>query len=274
MLGISTKANFPGRLPVPKEHGAWALVYGPLTVTSLAFGSLDLRLPLLVAAATAFFMSHEPLSRMARASTGAASPERMAQWRFWAAVYVALGALAGLCLISFWPLGLLPWMAFGVAALFAVHLRLVARRAERRVAGEVLGVVGLTATAPITYYVFQARLDWVAGIWWALNILYFCSGIFFVKMTVSRHVGKPGTRRRVRDCVLYHAPLLPLAAGAGWSIGAVVAAPLAMLPIVVRAFAGVWRPPAKLSLKSIGYREVFYTVLFVVVLGLGFRFDL
>lgn len=261
-------------MPVPKEHGAWALVYGPLVAATLAFGSLDLRLPLLVIAATALFMAHEPLSRMARATASPASPERLHQWRFWTAVYLLVAALAGACLVWFWKLWLLPPLAAAVGLFFAVHLALVARRREREVMGEVLGVIGLTATAPITHYVFQQRLDLAAGAFWAINLLYFCSGIFFVKMTVSRHVGRPEASRRVRDCTLYHLPLIPLAAAVGWLVGKPLIAGISVLPIVVRAFDGVLRPPPRLSLKTIGYREVAYTVLFAVVLGLGFRFGL
>ncbi len=262
-----------GEMPVPKEHGAWALVYGPLAGATLAFGVLDARLALLFLAATAFFVSHEPLARLARLAPQAAASERRARWKAWAFAYIGAGVLAGVCLIQFWALPLLPWMAAAIGPLFALHLRFVARRSERETAGELLGVFGLTATAPVTYYVFQQRLDWLALGFWVLNLLYFASGIFFVKMTVSRHVGKTEAARRVRDCLGYHLLLLPLAAAVGLTMGKPVTAAAAMTPIVARALIGIWRPPARLSLKRVGYREVIFTILFVGVLGLGFRFD-
>ncbi len=269
-MGVKSKPSY-GRMPVPKEHGAWALVYGPLAAAALAFASFDARLPLLVVASTALFMSHEPLSRLARASAGTGTPAKLADWKFWSLAFLVVGILSGACLVWFWDLWTLPFLAAVMGLLLAVHLRLVARRVEREVAGELLGVAGLTAGAPITYFVFHQGLDSLAAVFWTLNLLYFSSGIFFVKMVVSRHVGKPEATRRVRDCVLYHSALPLISVAVGWIAGVPFIALLAVLPIVVRAFLGVLCPPARLSLKTIGYREVAYTVLFVLVMGLGFR---
>ncbi len=259
------------KMPIPREHGAWALVYGPLALTALAYGHWGWRLPLLLVAATALFMAHEPLSRIARAAVQSANRERIVSWWKWAGAYAGCGALAGGLLIPLYDLWLLPLLGGAVGVVFGVHLLLIRRRVERSVAGELLAVFGLTATAPIAYYVLQSRLDWTALHLWLLNVLYFSSGIFFVKMTVSRHVGRPEAPAKRRDCALYHGALLPAAVGVGGWVGVPWTAGLSVLAVVVRAFWGYFVPPEKLNLKKIGYLEVCYTALFVAILGIGLR---
>lgn len=263
----------PARMPLPKEHGAWALVYGPLATAALAVGDLGPRLLLLGLATTGIFLAHEPLSRMARAWGREVNPERLSHWRKWLAVFSGTGALFGGLLIPIYQLSLLPVFAVGAGALLALRVFLIFQGKEREVPAELMAVVGLTSTAPIAFYVFQERLDWSAAWLWLLNIFYFSSGIFFVKMTVSRHVGRPEAARRVRDSVAYHALLTPAAAAVGWLAGAPLTAALSVLPATARGLWGAYQPPDNLNLKRIGYREVAFTVIFVAVLGAGWRFS-
>jgi hypothetical protein len=129
-------------------------------------------------------------------------------------------------------------------------------------------------TAPGAYYVVTGTFDPFCLLLWGLNIVYFTSSIFYVKMRVSRFAKKKDAQRLTWQCVSYHALL---AAGLGalllvnWITGVVA---LAFLPILIRAFAGIKAEKGKLNLKRIGIAESIYTLLFVVGLAWGLRVSL
>ncbi len=253
------------RPPIPKEHGAWALLYGPFVITLLAFGRADWRTPLFLLALTSLFLAHEPLSRLARPSSASTAPARQAYWHRWIMLEMAATLASGSLLIWLYELWILPLIGLIAAVPYLIHLRLVSRRQERLVAGELLGILGLTAAgAPATYYVMQQRLDSTAWLLLLVNFLYFSSAVFYVKMRVSPFSRKEDERQRRRQCLIFHLFLLA-------SVTALVAAKLshplillAFAPILIRAFWGLSQRGGRLNLKRIGYGEVAFTVLFVV----------
>lgn len=268
-MSVDTAASQPQPIPrtppIPKEHGAWALLYGPFAITALAFGRLDLRLQLFLLVLTALFLAHEPLSRLARPSAKSVLAQKRTYWRRWALVELTVALAAGGLLI--WRHGLWELSAVGAAAVvpFVFHLGLVSQKQERQVAGELLGIMGLTAAGgPATYYVIRGSLDSTALLLWLTCLLYFSSAVFYVKMRVSPFSHKEDERKRTRQCLLYHLFLLAAAAGLAASGLVHPVMLLGFAPILARAFWGMLRKGGRLNLKRIGYGEVGFTVLFVV----------
>ncbi len=260
------------RPPIPKEHGAWALLYGPFAITLLAFGRADWRTPLFFLALTSLFLAHEPLSRLARPSSGSVAPARQAYWRRWIVLEMMATLASGSLLVWCYGLWELPFIGLVAALPFLIHLGLVSRRQERQVAGELLGVLGLTAAgAPTTYYVMQESLDSTALLLWLVNFLYFSSAVFYVKMRVSPFSRKEDERLRRRQCLAFHLFLLAAVvalAAAGWIHPALL---FAFAPILIRAFWGLSQSGGRLNLKRIGYSEVAFTVLFVIFSAWAWR---
>lgn len=251
--------------PIPKEHGAWALLYGSLAITLAAFGRADWRTPLYVLAVTALFMAHEPLSRLARPNSRSVAPAKRAHWRRWAGIEMALAIASGSVLVGGYGLWELPLIGLAAAILFLLHLWLAGRRQERQVTGELLGIAGLTAAGtPAAYYVMQESLDFTAGLLWLVNFLYFASAVFYVKMRVSPFSRKEDQQQRRRHCLAYHLLLLAAVAILVLAQGMHYALGLAFMPILIRAFWGMLASPGRLNLKRIGYSEVAFTVLFVI----------
>ena len=114
----------------------------------------------------------------------------------------------------------------------------------------------------------QGRLDDVGFLLWFWNVLYFTSGIFYVKMRVGCFAGKPDAHLLLWQCALYHLLLLCLIVAWvrwGWLPKLFL---IAFLPVVVRAIAGMLIRRKGLNLKKIGYTKIGLTAIFVIFLVL------
>jgi hypothetical protein len=254
-------------IPIPREHGAWAVLYGPFLIGAGSAGRLDAEILIFWVAVTAFFLARHPLSRLAR--LGAAGPidaDKFSYWMRWFVIYLVAGLAATVPLLFYYKLWYLLPLGGASALVLLAHLYLSTKRAERRLLGEFLGVAGLTLTAPGAYYVLQARADDVALFLWFWNLLYFTSGIFYVKMRVGCFARKPDSHLLLWQCALYHLLLLCLIVSWVWWGRVSQLFLLAFLPIVVRAFAGMLVRQRGLNLKRIGYMEIGFTVIFVIAM--------
>lgn len=251
--------------PIPREHGAWALLYGPFIVAAASLSIFNLRLAVLLITITGLFLAHEPLSKFSRISRHGVAEGLKEHWAKWLGIYLSL-SLPGACfLIISYRLWYLVPIGIAVGVLLAIHLLLISKKKERKVAGELIGVLGLTATAPVTCYVLSGELSYEAFLLWLLNILFFAGGIFFVKMRVSRFLKPAKFRVRALQCGSYYLGVLIILIGmviAGWISPLII---LAYSPVIVRAFWSIFVAEDKLNLRRIGYTEVLYTVCFVLV---------
>lgn len=257
-------------MPIPKEHGAWAVLYAPIAVTLVAVGGADVRALLFLIAVTALFLAHEPFTRLARLrSARSQDTGKLQYWTRWLVLYLLTAAGAALPLLLHYQLWQL--LPLGLAALLLLVARtfMAGRRQEKSFGGEFLGVVGLTLTAPGTYYVMQGHFDALAFVIWVLNVLYFTSGIFYIKMRISRFAHKAGSHSLAWQCGLYHLGLPGLVAltlSQGWLSEFTV---LAFVPVILRAFWGMGATDGKPNLRRIGYAEVGLTAVFVIFLAIG-----
>ena len=256
--------------PVPHEHGAWAMLYAPMIIAVAVLGRYELSAWLFLLATTMIFLAHEPLAVLVKLNPKRpSSPQIFRESKWWFAIYSALAIAATLPLIIRYQRWYL--LPFGVVllALLSAHIYLASRREERTIGGEFLGVISLTFTAPCAYYVITGKLDWFCLLLWALNIVYFTSSIFYVKMRVSRFAKKKDAMKLTWQCVGYH---LLLGATLGfllWQGWVSIVAVIAFVPILLRTAAGLEK--GKFNLKRIGIAESAYTLLFVVFLVWGLK---
>lgn len=258
--------------PLPQEHGAWAMLYAPLLIAVLVIGQFALTAFLFLLATTAIFLAHEPLSILVKLNPKRpSSPQIFRASKIWLAIYLALALAATAPLLFIYQRWLL--LPFGVAlvVLLATHIYLAAKREERSVGGEFLGVISLTLTAPGAYYVVTGRLDQISWWLWLLNIVYFTSSIFYVKMRVSRFAKKSSAQKMTWQCSIYHSFLALTLALCWWQGWLTAFVALAFLPIVLRSFVGLKPQTGKLNLKLIGLAESIYTLIFVIFLTLGLQ---
>jgi hypothetical protein len=259
------------RFKLPKEHGAWAMLYIPFAIGTLVGSSLSWRLLLLLISVTFFFIARESVLTWWRARTrGIADVEA----RRYMIAYFALAGLSGAPLILFYNLY---WVAaFGLAALLLVALNAqqAVHREDRTIGGEMLAIAGLTLTAPVAYYASRRVLD-PAALWlWMLCVLYFGSSVFYVKLRVCaiNQRKEDAHQRSVQHCVFYHvfllAGLLILALTGDLNLFAVAA----FLPVLLRSFRQAASPVRQVNLRRVGWLELIYSIVFMTFTTLTFRF--
>ncbi|MCI0487580.1 MAG: YwiC-like family protein [Blastocatellia bacterium] len=258
------------RLELPKEHGAWVMLYVPFVVGALVAGSFSLRVLLLLSSVTFVFIARESLIVWWRArSRGQSRPSSLRLML----IYLGLAALSGVPLVFIYRLYITVPLGFVALVLLGVNAEQAVRREDRTIFGEVMAILGLTLTAPAAYYV--ARASWeITALWlWALNALYFASSVFYVKLRV--HAINPRKEQESRNvrrhCAFYHvfllASLLVLVLTDSLSLLAVIA----FAPVLVRTFWHLFKPGERLNLRRIGVLEIVYSVVFLVFITLTFR---
>jgi hypothetical protein len=271
---LYTNGRIPMRLqpPMPKEHGAWAMLYAPLLIAIGFAGRFDTPVWLFIAVVTLAFLAHEPVATLARFhGAPLARKERLQQARLWLIIYAILAAPACALLLFFYNRWHLLTMGVLLMVLFGLHTYLTSKRIERQFTGEFLGVLSLTLTAPAAYYVALGRIDKLGLLLWLFNLLYFSSAIFYVKMRVSRSVKRSNADLLTWQCAGYHLLLLAgitLIVWRGWFSALVL---LAFLPAIGRAFSAMRPEENRLNLKRLGIAEIGYTVAYVLFLVFGLR---
>lgn len=187
------------RVPIPREHGAWALLLAAAALATAhpgvagwpAFGLVGLFL-------LAFGMQ-EPLRAVA---AGRAGP-----WRRWLAAYVVLLAAGAAWLVVEHDVALLVPLAGGGALVTAADL--VARRLglQRHVAWRLLGSALLTLVLPATLCLMHPDWAGYAIVLWGLTVAYFGTRLLFVRAAAARRRETPDAARWRSAAIWVHVPL-------------------------------------------------------------------
>jgi hypothetical protein len=257
-------------LRLPREHGAWAMLFVPLVIGSLVAMQWSLALVLVALSATAVFIARDSVINWWRSrSRGKEDPGAVRAML----IYLAIGVAAGIPLLLFYRLYL--FVAFGAASalLLSINALQAARREDRSMGSEILAICGLTLSAPAAYYAATTKLDAVAATLWLVCALYFTSSVFYVKFRVSvLNRRKPELRKRYwRHCVVYHVFLLFALAAFALTRSINVFALVAFIPVLGRSFWHLAKPGAKLNLRRVGVLEIIYSIVFLVFTTIGLR---
>jgi len=173
------KPYFKKQVALPQDHGSWVFILSPLLVGSFAGGDFTYATFNLIVAAMSAFMIRQPLTVAVKAYSGRRPKTDLDSARFWVLVYGSISALALIGLI-FEGFGYILFLAVPGVPVFAWHLWMVSRRAERRQAGiEVIATGVLSLTAPAVYWIGIHEYDsfgwWLWGFTWlqsAASIVY------------------------------------------------------------------------------------------------------
>jgi len=264
-------------MPLPKEHGSWAMFAIPLIIGAAVANVWHIPLLLLFMAALGFFLMRYPLAILVK-TRKRPSPQRATLWR-WAIGYAALAAVSGGALVIIYRLWwLLPMGIFG-GALVAFHLWLVSRREEMTLRGELSGIAGLALGAPMAYYTAHGILDETALALWFINALYFGGTVFYIKLKVRQQPKSPpppeltARLRAAKACLTYHAFALAAAIALAMLALAPPLVPLAFLPVLFKVWYGAWQwqDRKSLSLVRLGVVEAIFSITFAVVVIIAFR---
>jgi hypothetical protein len=272
------RANTPTRLtiPLPKEHGSWAMFAMPLIIGCAVAAQWQWRSILLIAAALGLFLVRFPIDTLIK-TRKRPQADRAGLIR-WAIVYGSIAAIGGGWLIVierlYWliPLGVLS------AVLLAYHWWLVERRQEMSARGELAGIFGLALGAPLAYYASMGVIDATAVGLWIVNALYFGGTVFYIKLKVRQQPKEPAPDRvserlvKAKACLTYQSVALTLII----LLVAVERLPalalLAFVPMTMKVLYGAtrWQDRKSLSLPRLGVIEIIHSVTFAVLIIAAF----
>jgi YwiC-like protein len=261
------------RLRLPKEHGAWAMLYVPFALGALAgltTSPFSLATILLLLSVTLLFVARQSLFdwliARGRATRDVSAFRTMS-------IYAGLSAIFGGLVIWFYHREWLVGFAALTFLLLAFNSWQVVRRKDRAIITEAIAIMGLTLTAPTSYYVTRGALDTKAWILWALCTLYFASSVFYVKLRVNSLNRRRNDlkRRSWRDCAVYHVFLLLALVALNATGNSNLCILAAFIPVIIRTVWHLRSPSSQISLRRVGLLEIAYSFVFLVLVTIGYR---
>ena len=256
-------------IALPAEHGAWVFLFSPLII-GLATGGVRPASLLLFAALMAAFLIRQPVTIATKVFSGRRPKSELAPAGVWLALYGLLGSAAavGLALLGY---GYLFWLVLPGLPIFAWHLWLVRRRAERRqmlveiVAGGVLAL-----SAPAAYWLGRAQVLPAGWLLWGLTWLQGAGTILYAYLRLEqRALKQPPTqaqaRAMARPAFWYNLAALVLVVGLAAARVVPVLLPLAYLIQPLEVLWGARHPALGVRPKAIGFRQLAVSALFTLV---------
>ena len=198
ILVHTMQAYLKKQIFLPQDHGSWIFILSPLIVGIFAGKNFFLATFHLIVAGMAAFMLRQPMSMAVKAYAGRRSKEDLPAARFWILAYAAITllALAGLITKGF---GYLLYLALPGGLVFAWHLWLVSRRAERKQAGvEIVATGVLSLAAPAAYWVGVGHYDPLGWWLWLLTWLHSAASIVYAYMRLEQREWKSIPNRYIR----------------------------------------------------------------------------
>ena len=264
--------------PLPREHGAWAMLALP-NLIGLAAAWPPARAAWLLPPAMAllFLSRYAGVVAGARVLRGSASARGYTANRLvWTAIYGAgallfvAAAFAGTRAGSAVAAGMqssapATRQAFAVAAavtllLGGAHTALALARLDHTIGGELVGMAGLASAAPLIMAASGRPIDGRAFAAAAFVFLYFVSGLVYVRAVRGRLKDDRGPWRGAIVAHLF----IALAIARLWALSWIPAwLPLAFAPVFARTAWGYLSTPA--SLRVLGWREIGVATAFGLV---------
>jgi YwiC-like protein len=182
------KTIFRRQIAIPQDHGSWVFIISPLLVGIFAGGSFRLATAVLVVGAFAAFLLRQPVSMLVKVYSGRRPRSDLLPALLWSAFYSFTGLVALATLILLGD-GYVAYLAVPGLPVFAWHLWLVSRRAERRqTVVELVATAVLALAAPGAYWVGVRHYD-PSGWWlWLLTWLQSAASIVYAYLRLEQRV--------------------------------------------------------------------------------------
>ncbi len=263
-------------LIVPREHGAWGLLFVPLA-TGVAAGIAPAYhvglLILFTAAALFLFWLRTPIESLL--GSGVISAHTTRERRTALIASGLLAAASAACLATLlWGGRNSQLVPIGLVAGVALAVQTALRRLGHvmRMPSQLVGAIALTATAPAAYYLGSGRLGARALILWIANWLFAWNQIHFVQLRI--HAARAGsfTEKFAKGKYFFGAQavlILSLVVALLYRlIPALVI--VAFIPALFRGTLWFFRGPRPLNVKQLGWSEMRQGVAFGVLLAAAF----
>lgn len=253
------------RILMPREHGAWAILLLSFFLGLGMAGEVDKKALILLGSILAIHISRAPLLFWAKSPTFTLPQGTKLSFFLLASLGLglALWLVLGYGLWHLLPLGVLGFL------LFLLHLYLARQRQERSLIGELAGMWALALTAPAAFYTVGGEGWQSSFLAWLLSILFFGSGIFYVRMKVGTYFNKTqSTEQKRRLATSFALVVVLLLSYLRWVPSLSL---LAFAPITLQAVWGILKTDNELSFRKLGFTQVGHTVIFALLLMLLLR---
>ena len=263
-------------LTFPREHGAWGILLVPLIAggaVGIAAGGHGLALIPLTVLTLALFCLRTPVESLLGTTPMKVQnrDERKAVIKFVAGLSVVSGCAL---LALLWRGRNLELFLFGVVAVVAFGAQAILKKIGRdfRMAAQIAGALGLTATAPAAYYVATGRIDWTAAALWLVNWCFASDQIHFVQLRIHAARANGISERLARGKEFFAGQVvLAVALAFGWRFGRLPGiATLAFVPLLLRGFAWFFRKAEPLAVHKLGKDEQTHAIVFGALTIVGF----
>lgn len=279
---MASSRLFNCQIALPQDHGSWVFILSPLLIGLFAGGEFNYASLSLVIAAMAAFLLRQPMSAIVKAYSGRRSRSDLPAARFWVLFYGIITMLA-LAELFYLKQGYTAYLAVPGVPVFAWHLWLVSKRAERRQAGvEVIATGVLSLVAPAAFWVGRGGYD-PQGWWlWALTWVQSAASIAHAYMRLeqreafataeqARGMTRSEKWKMGRRAFLYTSFNLAASLILGW---AQLLPQWIFLPFLLQWAETVWgieNPAAGWKPTRIGIRQLIVSTLWTVLFILTWR---
>jgi asparagine N-glycosylation enzyme membrane subunit Stt3 len=268
----STREKPTGRIVIrsvalPSEHGGWGFLLEPILLGLLVAFSWEGAL--LSLAATGVFLIHQPLKMATKDRLKGRRPPRLV----WAERFVVgYGLLAGvpmlILLATAPPIFLLP---IGLAIpLAGVQLYYDARNRSRQLIPEIAGAAALAMIAPAMALLGGWAIT-AALVLWIILTVRAAAAILYVRSRIRLKIGKPTSPGTVW---LAHVVALLVMLGLAVTRSAPWLGAIAFGVLLIRALLGLSRYRKDRPIKVIGFQELGYGLMTVIVVTAGYGLNI
>lgn len=263
----------------PREHGSWAILLVPFLIGAKIGGGFDIKMGLFLISVLSIFLAYQPALMLAKSKLRISS-ENVKDALNSLFVFLPFVLVPAFVLIFYYRLyGLLVFGAIGITA-FLVQLYLSKLNLDKTQGGQLFAMSMLVMTAPSAYYVGVGGFDLTMIQLYFLNLMFFGSGIIYVRMKISALATKKDKftiNEKLfigRYNIAYHIIILFLIVVlfVRGSVGLLVFT--GFLPVIVHSIMGTFMLERKVVFKRLGWIETVYSILFAVMMIIEFSRDL
>jgi hypothetical protein len=259
-------------LVIPREHGAWGLLLIPLVTgasAALAVTPNWIPLALFTVAALALFWMRTPVE--SAAGTSPMRAQSASETNSLLIAIAALGSTAMMCVtVLLWNGRNRGLLALGAVAALAFVAQAIVKKLGRgaRMASQMIGCIGLTATAPAAWYVITGQLDARALGLWLANWIFAGNQIHYVQLRIHAARAASFQERLQRGRWFFLGQFAMLAALVGaWRFHLLPGVALvAFLPLLIRGWLWFVSGAQPLAVKRLGWTELAHGVTFGLLL--------
>lgn len=267
---------FQRHIALPQDHGSWVFILSPLLIGLFAGQRFHTGSLALVIAAMTAFLIRQPVTIAVKALSGRRAKSDLAPALFWVGIY-GLILVASVVALSLTGYTMILWLAIPAAPVFAWHLYLVSRRAERRQGGvEIVATGVLSLAAPAALWVGLGKYDAWGWALWLLTWFQSAASIVHAYLRLEQREWKQWPTAREQWRAAWRA-----VAFTGFNcIATLLSGILNLLPGLVfipyalqfaETLWGAARPAMGARPVAIGLRQLLVSILFTVLFVLTWR---